>query len=180
MMAARWMARAIFPASPMPDPCPTTPQVKFVDNSTGILDPYLELATQYGWANYMFQTNQGPSFPAHQFIFGGTSAPNAIDDAVGVFAAENMLGTTANQNKAGCLAPKGTFTTLVTPERGEQDYLSMLNFPRSRRRLRTWVKPMTTTCGWTFRLGGGDINRIRALAQELIGLQPDVILSNGT
>ena len=95
--------------------CPTTPQFKFVDNSTGILDPYLELATQYGWANYMFQTNQGPSFPAHQFIFGGTSAPNAIDDAVGVFAAENMLGTTANQNKAGCMAPKGTFTTLVTP-----------------------------------------------------------------
>src|SRR6516165_6300994 len=61
--------------------CPTTPQFKFVDNSTGILDPYLELATQYGWANYMFQTNQGPSFPAHQFVFGGTSAPNAADDA---------------------------------------------------------------------------------------------------
>src|SRR5215471_10121683 len=60
--------------------CPTTPQFKFVDNSTGILDPYLELATQYGWANYMFQTNQGPSFPAHQFIFGGTSAPSADDD----------------------------------------------------------------------------------------------------
>jgi putative ABC transport system substrate-binding protein len=27
---------------------------------------------------------------------------------------------------------------------------------------------------------GGDINRIRALAQELIGLQPDIILTNGT
>ena len=27
---------------------------------------------------------------------------------------------------------------------------------------------------------GGDINRIRALAQELIGLQPDIILANGT
>src|SRR5260221_395986 len=94
--------------------CPTTPQFKFVDNSTGILDPYLELATQYGFANYMFQTNQGPSFPAHQFIFGGTSAPNAIDDAVGVFAAENMGGT-ANQNEAGCIAPKGAFVPLVTP-----------------------------------------------------------------
>jgi putative ABC transport system substrate-binding protein len=29
---------------------------------------------------------------------------------------------------------------------------------------------------WT----GGDINRIRALAQELVGLQPDIILTNGT
>jgi putative ABC transport system substrate-binding protein len=42
--------------------------------------------------------------------------------------------------------------------------------------------------GWTdgrnvrmdVRWGGGDINRIRALAQELVGLQPDIIVSNGT
>jgi ABC-type uncharacterized transport system substrate-binding protein len=30
------------------------------------------------------------------------------------------------------------------------------------------------------RWGGGDINRIRALAQELVGLQPDIILTNTT
>jgi hypothetical protein len=38
----------------------------------GLLDPYLTLtlATRYGWANRMFQTNQGPSYPAHQFLFG--------------------------------------------------------------------------------------------------------------
>jgi ABC-type uncharacterized transport system substrate-binding protein len=29
------------------------------------------------------------------------------------------------------------------------------------------------------RWAGGDINRIRALAQELVGLQPDIILPNG-
>jgi putative ABC transport system substrate-binding protein len=42
--------------------------------------------------------------------------------------------------------------------------------------------------GWTdgrnvrvdLRWGGSDINRIRALAQELAGLQPDIILTNGT
>jgi putative tryptophan/tyrosine transport system substrate-binding protein len=42
--------------------------------------------------------------------------------------------------------------------------------------------------GWTdghnvrmdLRWAGGDINQIRALAQELVGLQPDVILANGT
>src|SRR6202035_3973132 len=49
--------------------CPPKPQFKFVSNSGGVLNPYLDLATQYGWANYMFQTNQGPSFPAHQFLF---------------------------------------------------------------------------------------------------------------
>ena len=31
-----------------------------------------------------------------------------------------------------------------------------------------------------FRWAGGDTNQIRALAQELIGLQPDIILTNGT
>ena len=30
------------------------------------------------------------------------------------------------------------------------------------------------------RWGGADINRIRALAQELVGLQPDIIAANGT
>ena len=33
------------------------------------------------------------------------------------------------------------------------------------------------TCGWT---GGDDINRSRALAQELVGLQPDIIVTFGT
>ena len=42
--------------------------------------PYAIMAQQYGWANFMFQTNQGASAPAHQFIFAGTSAPDAGDD----------------------------------------------------------------------------------------------------
>ena len=85
--------------------CPAQPQFRYVDNSAiGMVTPYLQMATQYGWANYMFQTNQGPSFPAHQFIFGGTSAPTASDDARGIFASENMSGTST---AAGCTAPPG-------------------------------------------------------------------------
>ena len=42
--------------------------------------------------------------------------------------------------------------------------------------------------GWTdggnvrmdLRFGGGDINRMRALAQELVGLRPDIILASTT
>ena len=94
------------------DQCPPTPQFKFVDNSTGVLNPYLALATQYGWANYMFQTNQGPSFPAHQFLFGGTSAPSAADDAAGIFASENMV---AGATVAGCIAKMTTTVRLITP-----------------------------------------------------------------
>jgi len=92
--------------------CPAKPQFRYAENSGGILNPYLELATQYGWANYMFQTNQGPSFPAHQFIFGGPSAPSAADDAAGVYASENMSGTGST---AGCTAAAGTTVQLIDP-----------------------------------------------------------------
>jgi phospholipase C len=92
--------------------CPMQPQFRFVDNSTGILNPYLQLAREYGWANYMFQTNQGPSFPAHQFLFGGTSAPSAPDDAAGIFSAENMNG---GLGVAGCIASASTLARLITP-----------------------------------------------------------------
>jgi phospholipase C len=90
--------------------CLTKPQFRYVDNSTNVVSPYLQLATQYGWANYMFQTNQGPSYPAHQFIFGGTSAPSAADDAAGIFASENMSGT---NSVAGCIALADTTVTLI-------------------------------------------------------------------
>ena len=99
--------------------CPANPQFRYVDNSSGILNPYLALATQYGWANYMFQTNQGPSFPAHQFIFGGTSAPNTADDGKGIYASENMTGTggVGGQSKtAGCIADATTRVKLIMPD----------------------------------------------------------------
>ncbi len=89
--------------------CPASPQYAYVDNSRGLLHPYLDLVTQYGWANYMFQTNQGPSFPAHQFLFGATSAPSAADDHIGTFASENVL----NSNSAGCNAAPGTKVQLI-------------------------------------------------------------------
>jgi phospholipase C len=92
--------------------CPAKPQFRYVSYSGGTLNPYLDLATQYGWANYMFQTNQGPSFPAHQFLFGGTSAPSTADDAAGVFASENMSGASKT---AGCAAPAGTTVQLINP-----------------------------------------------------------------
>lgn len=64
------------------------------------LTSYFTMAKSYGWANKMFQTNQGPSFPAHQFLFGATSADNPDDDHAGTFAAENT--------GKGCIAPSTT------------------------------------------------------------------------
>jgi putative ABC transport system substrate-binding protein len=56
---------------------------------------------------------------------------------------------------------------------------------------KTWVSAFTKALGdlgWTdgrnvrmdLRWGGDDINRLRALAQELVGLQPDIILAAST
>src|SRR5882762_1553538 len=102
--------------------CPGQPQFRFVANPSagrhGILDPYLTLATQYGWANYMFQTNQGPSFPAHQFIFGGTSAPTQADDAAGIFSAENMK----TGGEAGCTALSTSMVELIAPNNTPPPY----------------------------------------------------------
>ena len=95
--------------------CLPQPQFRYVMNALGMLNPYLELATQYGWANYMFQTNQGPSFPAHQFLFGGTSAPSAADDAAGIFAAENGAGS----SDVGCAAAAGTTVDVINPSGAE-------------------------------------------------------------
>ncbi len=94
-----------------PSGCPSKSSFSYVDNSTGILNPYLRLAGYYGWANYMFQTNQGPSYPAHQFLFGGSSAPSAADDHRGIFASENV--TNASE-PAGCAAPADQRAQLIT------------------------------------------------------------------
>src|SRR5208283_4318994 len=67
------------------------PAVTNYNGSSGhLLDPYLTYAEQYGWGNFMYQTNQGPSYPAHQFIFSGTSARSAAEDANSTFISENF------------------------------------------------------------------------------------------
>jgi hypothetical protein len=99
--------------------CPPLPQFRYVANINGILDPYLTLATQYGWANHMFQTNEGPSFPAHQFLFGATSAPSKGDDHNGIFVAENLPPHKDSPFVAdlnGCIAAPHDKIQLIGPD----------------------------------------------------------------
>jgi phospholipase C len=85
------------------------------DGSSGhLLDPYLTLAKDYGWANFMYQTNQGPSYPAHQFMFSGTSAMTADDDAKSTFVSENFNNKIVSNN-AGCLALEGATNDVISP-----------------------------------------------------------------
>src|SRR5580700_2153395 len=59
---------------PPPNP-PPNPQYQYVNAAD--VQPYYQMAEQYTLGDRMFQTNEGPSFPAHQFIISGTSAPTA-------------------------------------------------------------------------------------------------------
>jgi phospholipase C len=89
--------------------CPPTehpnPQFKYVMQSD--VAPYFALAEQYTFGDRMFQTNQGPSFPAHQFIYGGTSAPTSSSP---LFASEN---TQYPPEPAGCIAAATTTVTMI-------------------------------------------------------------------
>jgi hypothetical protein len=88
------------------------PAVTDYNGSAGhLLDPYLTFAEQYGWANYMYQTNQGPSYPAHQFLFSGTSARTTAEDAASTFIADNPN----YQTSAGCLAPANGVVSFISP-----------------------------------------------------------------
>jgi putative ABC transport system substrate-binding protein len=61
------------------------------------------------------------------------------------------------------------------------------NDPLAKARISAFTQALADL-GWTdgrnvrmdLRWGGGDVNRIRAVAQELVGLQPEIIVTNGT
>ena len=93
-------------------PCPYQhPMYGYVPASDD--QPYLDLAAQYAFADRMFQTNQGGSFPAHQYIIAGTSEPR---DGSSLLAAENPLpfGT-----GAGCTAPANATVAMINAKGNE-------------------------------------------------------------
>jgi len=65
------------------------------------IQPYWTLASQYTVADRMFQSNTGPSFPAHQYMIAGQSG-NADEDP--------------SSYQWGCDAPAGSFVDLVGPD----------------------------------------------------------------
>jgi phospholipase C len=95
--------------------CPGTDlSFRYIDPAE--IGPYFKLAEQYTFADRMFQTNQGPSMPAHQFIISGTSAPTATST---LFAAENP-NTHNGLPDAGCDAPAGSTVALIDPSGSEK------------------------------------------------------------
>jgi phospholipase C len=99
------------------EPNCSPPNPQFVYTRSSDVQPYLDLAQTYTFADRMFQTNQGPSMPAHQFIISGTSAPTATSD---LFAAENPSwgnGPPPNTdfNHSGCSADPRMTVLMIDP-----------------------------------------------------------------
>ncbi|MFZ0279471.1 MAG: alkaline phosphatase family protein [Candidatus Sulfotelmatobacter sp.] len=87
------------PTTPPMVNCPPPPDPQFMYVYPNDVAPYLTMAQTYTFADHMFQTNEGPSFPAHQFIISGTSAPTATST---LFVSENPA---KQAEAAGCIAP---------------------------------------------------------------------------
>jgi phospholipase C len=90
--------------------CPPNPQFWYVNPSE--VQPYFQLAEQYTFADRMFQTNEGPSYPAHQFIISGTSAPTATSK---LFISSNPGGVPNAGSNTGCTAPPAEYVLQIDP-----------------------------------------------------------------
>ncbi len=58
--------------------------------------PYWQMATQYTLADNMFQSNNGPSFPAHQFLIAGQSANASAVPTGSPWGCDAPAGTTVD------------------------------------------------------------------------------------
>ncbi|MGA2966195.1 MAG: alkaline phosphatase family protein [Terriglobales bacterium] len=100
--------------SPSATDCPA-PDLQFGYVDPADVQPYFQMAEQYTFADHMFQTNQGPSFPAHQFIISGTSAPLAGSN---LFASENPKANGATID-SGCDSASEATVVLIDPSGSE-------------------------------------------------------------
>jgi phospholipase C len=127
-----------YPTACGPPPAPpSAAPYQYVDNSAHLIDPYFNIAHNYGYANYLFQTNQGPSFPAHQFLFSGTSAPVPYNDPTGEwtwFDTENVAyppTPPAPNDPSGCLALMNplAYTIELDPTEGQHQLFPCYDHP---------------------------------------------------
>ena len=74
------------------------------------VEPYWQMAEQYTFADKMFQSNEGPSFPAHQYLISGTSS---IADGSPYKAEENAEAPRSGGKQGGCSSlPSATVVTI--------------------------------------------------------------------
>ena len=83
---------------------------------------HFDIATSYGFANYMFMTHEGPSFEAHQFIFGGSSAPVFPGDDYYQWFVSELPGNGITNDGCPAYGTSG-WPLWVDPDGGRRDRL---------------------------------------------------------
>jgi phospholipase C len=95
--------------------CPAHYPYAYVPESE--VDQYYDIGKLYTFADEMYASNEGPSFPAHQYLMSGTSA--LVDNQPWPKYAENPTYSNG-QEAGGCDSPYGT-TGLLIEQNGNED-----------------------------------------------------------
>ncbi|MGB6952273.1 MAG: alkaline phosphatase family protein [Candidatus Cybelea sp.] len=108
---------------------------EYVDPSD--IQPYFTLASEYGLADRMFQTQGSGDFTAHQdLIRGGTE----------ISSSESLIDSPSESNVWGCPAPPGATTNLITTklayERNGGPFPCTNDFPSSGSDYKTLAAPL--------------------------------------
>ena len=133
--------------------------------------PYFDLAAAYTLADRMFQSNSGPSFPAHQYLIAGQS-----DDADEV----------PTVSPWGCDAPAGTVVPQLEPDGSDStgvfpcfDYATLADLLDANGRSWNYYQPaISTPAGATFGSAFDAIDHIRHDAdwqQDVISPETSVL-----
>lgn len=85
--------------------CPPPGQRAYAYVPQSDVQPYFDMGEKYAFGDEMFASNQGPSFPAHQYIVSGTST---LYDGSTLRAAENP-----GRHRGGCDSPPGTEVSVI-------------------------------------------------------------------
>jgi phospholipase C len=89
--------------------------------------PYHDMATQYVFADHMFQTNEGPSLPAHLYIISGTASDPKHEPykmMTNPWFAKPLTGmkvpslVNPDAGTGGCDSPPNTRVTMINPADG--------------------------------------------------------------
>ncbi|MBV8355231.1 MAG: hypothetical protein JO101_07925 [Candidatus Eremiobacteraeota bacterium] len=90
--------------------CPSNPAYAYVPQSQ--VQPYYTLAEQYAFADNMFSSDQGLSFPGHQYLVSGTST---VSEDSANKADDNPL-TPGKDGTGGCDSPSGSLVQVINPQ----------------------------------------------------------------
>jgi phospholipase C len=101
--------------------CPNYASYAYVPQDE--VQPYYSLAETYTFADNMFATDEGPSFPSHQYLVSGTSAVSETSTDKAADNPEDPAGDLVG----GCDSPQGTLVGVIDPEGREP--ASLKTFP---------------------------------------------------